>query len=300
MIYMKVMQDASETPVYNCSDMPVYILDQNLSDYPDRKGLCHWHKDIEIIYVAKGEMNYHINGKTILLRERSCTIINSQYMHYGSSSYYHNCQFICIRFHPGILNSIPSVYKKYVVPLIENRKIEYLSYEIDSPNHHKIEDAVGQICCIRKGMEDGYELRLVSAIYLLWKILFEECGPNLQEGPMLEPGDQTLQKRMVSYIYEHYQDALTLDEISASANISRSKCCMIFKQYLHQSPVDFLNKYRLEVSRRLIVNTQYKITQIAFSCGFNHLSYFSKIFYNEYGCTPTEYRKKNQKCEDIS
>ena len=65
----------------------------------------------------------------------------------------------------------------------------------------------------------------------------------------------------------------------------------IFKKYLQQSPVDFLNAYRLEVSRHLLKGTSYHITQIATSCGFNHLSYFSKMFMDKYGCTPSEYRK---------
>ena len=67
---------------------------------------------------------------------------------------------------------------------------------------------------------------------------------------------------------------------------------MIFKEYLHQPPIDFLNKYRLKVSGYLLTHTQSSITEIALSCGFNHLSYFSKIFLREYGCTPTEYRKQ--------
>lgn len=293
MIYMNVMQDASEVVEYNCGHIPFYVHDNDIADYPDRKALCHWHKDIEIIYITEGKMNYHVNGKTIPLKEQSCVIINSQHLHYGSSRHDQNCKFICIRFQPGILNEGSTMYKKFVTPLIENSEIEYLCYDIDSPNHRRIVESIHHLDCIKKKMKDGDELRLISETYLLWQILFEECKPKLRQEAMVEPTDLVLQKKMVSYIHEHYQDALTLDEIAASANISRSKCCKIFKQYLHQSPVDFLNKYRLEVSRRLLTGSQDKVTQIAFSCGFNHLSYFSKIFINEYGCTPTEYRRKN-------
>ncbi|MDO4325060.1 MAG: helix-turn-helix transcriptional regulator [bacterium] len=102
-----------------------------------------------------------------------------------------------------------------------------------------------------------------------------------------------------TYQYEHYQDSLTLNEIAASANISRSKCCIIFKRYLQLSPVEFLNKYRLEVSRYLLIHTHSSISQIAISCGFNHLSYFSKLFLREYGCTPTKYRKNCLQQEDV-
>lgn len=293
MVCMNIMQDASEVVSYNCSELPVYILQSDLSDYPDMKALCHWHKDIEIIYVTEGEMNYYINGKTILLREKNCVIINSQHLHYGSSKCYHDCKFICIRFHPKILNADSSVYERYVKPLIENSKIDYLSYQGDSPYYREIEEIVNQIFHMNMEMGDAYELKIISAIHFLWGILFEQCKPNILQESVPEPNDLALQKKMVSYIYEHYQDTLTLDEISVSAHISRSKCCIIFKQYMHQSPIDFLNKYRLEISRRLLLETASSVTQIAFSCGFNHLSYFSKLFFREFGCTPTEYRKQN-------
>lgn len=45
----------------------------------------------------------------------------------------------------------------------------------------------------------------------------------------------------------------------------------------------------------LLGNTEKSITEIAFSCGFNHLSYFSKMFQESYGCTPGEYRKAERK-----
>ena len=105
--------------------------------------------------------------------------------------------------------------------------------------------------------------------------------------------DLEIQKNMVSFIYQHYAEKISLDEIAASGNVSRSKCCLIFKQYLQQSPMDFLNTYRLKTSCSLLRNTEKNITKIAFSCGFNHLSYFSKLFIKNFGCTPREYR--NQK-----
>ena len=102
--------------------------------------------------------------------------------------------------------------------------------------------------------------------------------------------DLEIQKNMVSFIYQHYVEQISLNEIASSGNVSRSKCCLIFKHYLQQSPVDFLNTFRLKTSCNLLRNTEKSITEIAFSCGFNHLSYFSKLFIKNFGCTPREYR----------
>lgn len=103
-------------------------------------------------------------------------------------------------------------------------------------------------------------------------------------------------KKMITYITLHYYDNIDLEDIAASGNISRSKCCQIFKKYMQQSPVAYLNAYRMELSCNLLKTTSYSITSIATSCGYNHLSYFSRIFLKKFGCTPMEYRKKFQSC----
>lgn len=95
---------------------------------------------------------------------------------------------------------------------------------------------------------------------------------------------------MISFIYKNYNSKITLDEIAGSGNICRSKCCRIFSKYLMQSPIDFLNTYRLEMSRNMLSSTDKSITEIALSCGFNHLSYFSEMFQRQFKCTPSEYK----------
>ncbi len=286
-----LMQDSSEIVFYDNPDIPVYIKEDDLSEYPDRRAICHWHEDMELILVTEGEMNYQINGRSILLKEQDCIVINSRQLHYGYSHLYHDCKFVCVRFHPKLLGVNQVIYKNYVIPFIENKGIEYLYYD-KSASQQPVQELIGRILRLKSEKEDAYELEIIGTLYQLWHILFCQCRSLLRQEIAPDQSDLALQKKMVSYIYGHYRDSVTLEQIAASANISRSKCCIIFKQYLQQSPIDFLNSYRLEMSRRLLENTAFNITQIAFSCGFNHLSYFSKIFLREFGCTPTEYRRQ--------
>ena len=129
-------------------------------------------------------------------------------------------------------------------------------------------------------------------MFQLWSSLLQ-CGEVVIEDSKSESNsDLEIQKNMVSFIYQRYAEQISLNEIAASGNVSRSKCCLIFKHYLQQSPVDFLNTFRLKASCNLLWNTEKSITEIAFSCGFNHLSYFSKLFIKNFGCTPREYRNQ--------
>lgn len=87
----------------------------------------------------------------------------------------------------------------------------------------------------------------------------------------------------------------TLADISAAGKVSRSKCCSLFKIYMGSSPIDFVNDYRLEVSRSLLQYTDTSVADIAFNCGFTSQSYFTKLFSRTFHMTPTEFRNSTKK-----
>ena len=61
------------------------------------------------------------------------------------------------------------------------------------------------------------------------------------------------------------------------------------------SPIDFVNDYRLEVSRSLLQYTDTSVADIAFNCGFTSQSYFTKLFSRTFHMTPTEFRNSTKK-----
>ena len=67
---MGIMPDASEIIHYDNPDFPVYIKNDDISDYPGHKVLCHWHDDIELINITEGKMKYHIRGRYFMLCEQ--------------------------------------------------------------------------------------------------------------------------------------------------------------------------------------------------------------------------------------
>ena len=62
----KIMQDASEIVRYDEVGIPLSIREGLLSAYPNHRALCHWHEDIEWVYIRSGQMNYYMNGKRVL------------------------------------------------------------------------------------------------------------------------------------------------------------------------------------------------------------------------------------------
>lgn len=288
---LELMQDFSEIVHYEQSKIPLYIRTANLSIYPDMRAACHWHDDIEWIHIVRGKMYYYINGNRIILNEKDTLLINARQMHYGCAYEEQDCQFHCILFHPSLFCSNQAILQKYINPTIKNNGFAYLHIPYNHRYSEEISDFLTQIVRLKETAVEGYELEAITLMHMLWLRLWQRklltpisAGTEIQD-------DLKIQKDMVSFIYQHYDKKLTLNEIASSGNVSRSKCCRIFKHYLQQSPIDFLNAYRLKVSCNLLESTDKSITEIALTCGFNHLSYFSKYFYDSFGYTPREYRK---------
>ena len=84
-----------------------------------------------------------------------------------------------------------------------------------------------------------------------------------------------------------------MEDIAEQAVVSKSTALNLFRRYLHDTPVHYLLKYRLQESASLLVTTQKKVMVIAQNVGFENVDYFCKMFKKYYKKTPTEYREKH-------
>ena len=294
MIDIEIMQDASEIIHYDSPEISFAVQERSLSNYTDMRALCHWHDDLELLYIFDGEMNYEVNGQKYLLTKGDTIFINSRKLHYGYDNNRRECEFMVVLIHPELLKASNYMYRRYVHPIL-NYATDIVIVDHAGPDAGKFSALFHKILECHRLAESSHEFQLLGYFYELWSLIYQNC--NMEENVIssLEDPDIQVQKQMVSYIYQHYQDHITLEDIAAAGVVSRSKCCRIFQKYLSQSPISFLNDYRMEISCNLLCDTAFSITQIATSCGFNHLSYYSKMFLQRYGCTTNGYRKAHQR-----
>ena len=258
----KVMQDASEIVRYDEVGIPLYIREGLLSSYPDHRALCHWHEDIEWVQIRSGQMNYYINGKRVLLNAGEAIIVNSRQMHYGYSENGQECDFICILCHPKILTANSVLYQSYITPVLSNPALEYLHLKPENPEDTEALQTLPEILRLKKEQPTAYEIEAAALLSLLWCRLLR-THPMMPDGntAVSQDPDLLIQRDMVSYIYSHYSESINLEEIAAAGKVCRNKCCQIFRRYLCQSPIDFLNHYRLEVSCHLLNTTKMSIAK---------------------------------------
>jgi AraC-like DNA-binding protein/mannose-6-phosphate isomerase-like protein (cupin superfamily) len=106
------------------------------------------------------------------------------------------------------------------------------------------------------------------------------------------PVDERVQKvcRMVG---DRYAANLNMKELCDTVFLSESQLRVLFKKTLHISPMEYLRDIRLKKAKELLILTNKPVGLIAQECGFEDVSYFSRMFRKKERISPKEYRRKN-------
>lgn len=114
--------------------------------------------------------------------------------------------------------------------------------------------------------------------------------PNLKTEKRREVDERI--SRAISYIEHHYKENITVEEMAKISAMSGSRFFDRFKQNVGQTPVEYLNYYRISKAIVLLLNEKdMSVENISESVGFESPSYFHRMFKRITGRTPGEYRK---------
>jgi AraC-like DNA-binding protein len=111
---------------------------------------------------------------------------------------------------------------------------------------------------------------------------------NIKSGSRKEE----LCKKVIEFIRENLNTEIDFKKLSSEHHLSYNRFRTIFKNNTGVSLQQYLIQERLEHAKRLIVNTDLSIKEIAAKTGFNSLFYFSKVFKNKMGYSPGQIRRK--------
>ncbi|MBP5509177.1 MAG: helix-turn-helix transcriptional regulator, partial [Prevotella sp.] len=105
--------------------------------------------------------------------------------------------------------------------------------------------------------------------------------------------------KVKNFISKNYMDEIRLAQLADIAGMSTSAFSRFFKLHTGRNLTDYIIDMRLGAASRLLVDTARSISEISFSCGFNNLSNFNRIFKKKKGCSPSEFRENYHKTRII-
>jgi AraC-like DNA-binding protein len=97
-------------------------------------------------------------------------------------------------------------------------------------------------------------------------------------------------EKVFEYLNLNYSKQLTLSEVAKITNMPDVSFSRFFKKRTGKTFIDSLNEIRLGHASRMLIDTTTTISEIAYSCGFNNISNFNRIFKKKKNTTPKEFR----------
>lgn len=240
------------------------------STHPRYQMQMHWHREFELIRVLSGNMTLYLNENEYEFSGGDAVLIPGGIVH-GAAAF--GCVYECIVFSPSLI--YVSRQCRAVVKSCVTQSVFY-----------KNNETVDSVFTALSDRGNGFEFRFLSGIYsLLAEIAADRRGGGAH---LPKNGKFEKIKSALTLIEENYSTQFTLSELAESCGMSPNYFCRFFKQMTQKTPFDYINTYRINIACEML-SEHIGVTETAYSCGFNDLSYFIKIFRRIKGMSPKEY-----------
>ncbi|HIR58362.1 MAG TPA: helix-turn-helix transcriptional regulator [Candidatus Gallacutalibacter pullicola] len=259
-----------------------YYIDET---HPRYQMPCHWHTECEIVHIRQGNFTARIDDTEYAMEPGDTLWIRGGALHSGVSR---DCVYECIVFDLDLLRTDLGACQ----PLLEGLR-QNLSEVVPLLPHtctgivRAAEDLIRSV----REQPVGYAFLVLGGLYrLLGEI--QQAGCIRAARPQFPAAYRSTAalKRALSYIEEHFSsEDLTLDTLAQEAGLNPRYFCRFFQQMTRKSPMQYVNWYRIEQAAWKLSHTDYSVTEIAFQCGFNDLSYFIRSFKKHKGVTPKQF-----------
>jgi AraC-like DNA-binding protein len=153
-----------------------------------------------------------------------------------------------------------------------------------------------EVTSLMNTIDTSYGFRRITLLMtILEMIAFSEeyqylASPVIQSS--INDRDSERLNKVYKYVLNNACHEISLNKAASIANLSKPAFCRYFRKRANKSFMQFLNEIRIGQACRLLVNENYSVAEICYTCGFNNISYFIRQFKKITGFTPLSYRKK--------
>lgn len=255
---------------------------------------AHWHKEMEIMYIEKGSGFARLNRESIRLSGGDILIVNPGVLHSMRTDLKNPLYYKSVVFNLDFLSGQPGDLwqENIIVPLLKNQTELCRHIGEKDAGYTRIRDIFHKIhrCCEEK---DSY-------FYVRLKGLFFEFFYEMLQNHFIIPvraeSNRNLAsvKTVLDYISMHYSEPLSVSSLAALSNYSECYFMKLFRQYTGKTVVEYINDFRMDKAKHLLVHSDSSVTEIGVQVGFNSSSYFIKKFQEANGISPHKYRRQQQ------
>ena len=245
----------------------------------------HYHPEYELTYILKGS-GYRIVGNSYAyFGPGDLVLLGSNLPHTWSSKLQEDApsEAIVIQFSKAFMASFLELNESSSIKSMLEFSDRGLSFATD-------EALVAELIALTE--PDGMDrvLKLIAILDALSKKPTTLIAPNAFHTIVSKKSEMRINK-VCLFIQNNFSQKIALKEVADLIYLTESNFCKFFKKATGKTYSDYLNEIRINEACRLLAQSEKTISQIAFECGFETLSYFNSVFRHKKGSTPSVYRK---------
>ncbi|MFC4597612.1 AraC family transcriptional regulator [Cohnella hongkongensis] len=252
----------------------------------------------DLIVVRKGVLPIGENGQNWELQEGEGLILLPDGHHYGSAPCRTDTEIIWIHFQTfgswQVCSDMNECLGKQLNLIEEHKKLAYLNHadvcSIFIPKHMKLSAKA------LEALETFFQQENEPQSLRNWKrqASFQLFLQHLDRD-LASPANATaiqLAERVELFIRQNYAGDITNSVLQKNLNYHPNYLAKTMLKVYGMTPMTYLQYYRLEQSKRLLLQTSWSIARIADEVGFHHISHYSTCFSKKEGLSPSGFRRK--------
>ena len=267
------------------------------AEVPHTVNKFHFHKEYEILYNIENSGTRFVGDSIRRFYNGDLVLVGPHIPHYWHSDerYFKGnedllAKVVLIQFEQNFLGeNFPD--------LPEMKKLRKLFQKASHGLHFKGRDAakIGEkIIQISEAIEWRRLLLMIEMLCMMSEANDYELLSSKGFTEASKYANQEKMSDLFNFMITNFQRDLKLEEAASRANMNISAFCRYFKKSTSKTFSHALNEIRIGFACKKMISSDRSISEIAFECGFNNISYFNRVFKKIKGLTPLIYREKNQ------
>ena len=259
----------------------------------------HFHQEVELVYVMEGELRLYVMEREYHLKRGDICVINSNEEHRIETQGEITTAHLFITY-----SLIRSVYNGVSSFFFCNSTSE------DDERYEKLRELLNQLLkrkmfCEKEAEEEQHEYEYLSVFYKVLGYLTSNFikKAKTDAGMSMQQKSQMRTLQINEYIMNNYNQPISLKSLADTLYLSEGYLSRYFKKIYNMSFSAYLRQVRLSHAMSELMYTDKAILQIALDNGFSSISFFNKVFKEEYGKSPSHIRNRaiemEQKEEDM-
>lgn len=267
--------------------------------FSDFKGHWHYHAELELHYVMKGDGVRFIGDNVSHFSAGDLVLLGEHLPH--SWQYNYKCIGDCNE--PQMETIALQFRKDCLGPYINNLPETYelnILYQKAKRGMVINGSAKTALIGLMKQMLNAKGLHRIILLLSALKIMAENQDHEfitLAEHRFFPAENNDLHRldQICNFTLTNFRRNISLKEVAASSNLNETSFCRYFKLVTKKSYSSFLIQIRVSQACRQLIEDRHSINAICYDCGFNNVSNFYRHFKKATGMTPAEYKQKYHK-----